>query len=215
MWIDKALTFFVPKDKKFFALFAKASANVVEISKALSEFMNTHSPEKRLDLMKKIHDLEHVGDTLTHEIFLELSTNFITPFDREDIHYLATSLDDVADYIYGAAKLIQLYRLEEITEPLRRLTEIIEKAANEVNVAIYDLRSMDNIVRIREACVRVNSLENHADDVFHSALGDLFDRETDAKKIIIFKDVLEMLETATDKCEDVANVIETILVKNS
>ncbi len=215
MWIDKALTFFVPKDKKFFALFAKASANVVEISKALTEFVNTHSPEKRQELMKKIYDLEHVGDEITHEILIELSTNFITPFDREDIHYLATSLDDVADFIYGAAKRIQLYRLEEMTEPIRKLAEIIEKSANEINVAIYDLRSMDNIVRIKEACVRVNSLENHADDVFHTAIGDLFEREADAKRIIMYQDILATLETATDKCEDVANVIETILVKNS
>jgi predicted phosphate transport protein (TIGR00153 family) len=215
MWIDKVLTFFVPKDKKFFALFAKGSANLVEISKALSEFVNSHSPEKRQELMKKIYDLEHVGDNVTHEILTELSTNFITPFDREDIHYLATSLDDVADFVYGAAKRIQLYRLEEMTEPIRKLAEIIEKSANEINVAIYDLRSMDNIVRIKEACVRVNSLENHADDVYHTAIGDLFEREADAKKIIMYQDILATLETATDKCEDVANVIETILVKNS
>ena len=215
MWVDKALSFFVPKDKKFFILFGNASANLVEISKALTEFVNTHSAEKRQELMKKIYDLEHVGDNLTHEILTELSTNFITPFDREDIHYLATSLDDVADFIYGAAKRIQLYRLEEMTEPIRKLAEIIEKSSNELNVAIYDLRNMDNIVRIKEACVRVNSLENHADDVFHTAIGDLFEREPDAKKIIMYQDILATLETATDKCEDVANVIETILVKNS
>ncbi len=215
MWLDKFLTFFVPKDKTFFVLFAKASANVVEISKLLTEFVHSHSPEKRQELMRKIHDLEHVGDNITHEILTELSTNFITPFDREDIHYLATSLDDIADFIYGTAKRIELYRVEVMPESFRKLADIIEKSASEVNVAVYDLRSMDNIIRIKEACVRINSLENHADDIFHTAIADLFQNENDAKKIIMHQDILVLLETATDKCEDVANVIETILVKNS
>jgi predicted phosphate transport protein (TIGR00153 family) len=215
MWLDKILTFLVPKDKTFFVLFAKASANVVEISKALTEYVNAHSAEKKQDLMRKIYELENVGDNITHEILTELSTNFITPFDREDIHYLATSLDDIADFIYGAAKRMELYRIEENPEAFRKLAELIEKSANEINIAVFDLRSMDNIVRIKEACVRINSLENHADDIFHTAIADLFQKENDAKKLIIYQDILATLETATDKCEDVANVIETILVKNS
>ncbi|MBX2903369.1 MAG: DUF47 domain-containing protein [Chitinophagales bacterium] len=215
MWIDKILTFLVPKDKTFFALFAKASANVVEISKALTEYINARSADKRQDMMRKIHELEHVGDNITHEILTELSTNFITPFDREDIHYLATSLDDIADFIYGAAKRMELYRMEDNPESFRKLAEIVEKSAAEINKAVFDLRSMDNIVRIKEACVRINSLENHADDIFHTAIADLFQKENDAKRLIMYQDILNMLETATDKCEDVANVIETILVKNS
>ena len=215
MWIDKILTFLVPKDKTFIALFAKASANVVEISKALTEYINARSADKRQDMMRKIHELEHVGDNITHEILTELSTNFITPFDREDIHYLATSLDDIADFIYGAAKRMELYRMEDNPESFRKLAEIVEKSAAEINKAVFDLRSMDNIVRIKEACVRINSLENHADDIFHTAIADLFQKENDAKRLIMYQDILNMLETATDKCEDVANVIETILVKNS
>jgi predicted phosphate transport protein (TIGR00153 family) len=215
MFLDKFLTFFVPKDKTFFLLFAKAAANVVEISKTLTEYVNVHSAERKQDLMRKIHELEHVGDDITHDIMTELSTNFITPFDREDIHYLATSLDDIADFVYGSAKRMELYRVHENPEAFRKLAELIEKSANEINIALFDLRNMDNIVRIKEACVRINSLENHADDIFHSAIADLFERENDPKKLIIYQDILSTLETATDKCEDVANVIETILVKNS
>lgn len=215
MKLDKILTFLVPKDKKFFELFAKASANVVEISKLLTEYVNVHTVEKKQDLMRKIHELENVGDNITHEIFTELSTNFITPFDREDIHYLATSLDDIADFIYGAAKRMELYRMLEVPEPLKKIATIIEKCAHEINIAVIDLRSMDNIVRIKEACVRVNSLENHADDIFHTAIADLFQREDNAKYIIMYQDVLATLETATDKCENVADVLETILIKNS
>ncbi len=215
MWLDKILTFLVPKDKKFFALFAKDAANLVEISKALVEFVNSHSIEKRQENLRRIHDLEHVGDNITHEIMTELSTNFITPFDREDIHYLATSIDDIADYIYSAAKKIELYKIEEISPAIKKLAELIEKSCNEINVAVFDLRSLDNVVRIKEACVRINSLENHADDIYHGAIAELFDKETNAVTVIKYQDILIALETATDKCEDVANVIETILVKNS
>ncbi|HRN95033.1 MAG: DUF47 domain-containing protein [Chitinophagales bacterium] len=215
MRLEKLLSFLVPKDKTFFLLFAKASANVVEISKQLTEYVNAHSVEKKQDLMRKINELEVLGDNITHEIFTELSTNFITPFDREDIHYLATSLDDIADYIYGAARRMELYRMVESPESFRKLAEIIEKSTNQVNIAITDLKSMDNIVRIKEACVRINSLENHADDIFHTAIADLFQHENDTKRLIMVQDVLALLETATDKCEDVADVIETILIKNS
>lgn len=215
MRLEKLLSFLVPKDKTFFLLFAKASANVVEISKQLTEYVNAHSVEKKQDLMRKINELEVLGDNITHEIFTELSTNFITPFDREDIHYLATSLDDIADYIYGAARRMELYRMVESPESFRKLAEIIEKSTNQVNIAVTDLKSMDNIVRIKEACVRINSLENHADDIFHTAIADLFQHENDTKRLIMVQDVLALLETATDKCEDVADVIETILIKNS
>lgn len=215
MRLEKLLSFLVPKDKTFFLLFAKASANVVGISKQLTEYVNAHSVEKKQDLMRKINELEVLGDNITHEIFTELSTNFITPFDREDIHYLATSLDDIADYIYGAARRMELYRMVESPESFRKLAEIIEKSTNQVNIAVTDLKSMDNIVRIKEACVRINSLENHADDIFHTAIADLFQHENDTKRLIMVQDVLALLETATDKCEDVADVIETILIKNS
>lgn len=215
MRLEKLLSFLVPKDKTFFLLFTKASANVVEISKLLTEYVNAHSVEKRQDLMRKINELEVFGDNITHEIFTELSTNFITPFDREDIHYLATSLDDIADYIYGAARRMELYRMVENPESFRKLAELIEKSAHQINIAVTDLKSMDNIVRIKEACVRINSLENHADDIFHTAIADLFQHENDTKRLIMVQDVLALLETATDKCEDVADVIETILIKNS
>lgn len=214
MALGKIFSFLVPKDKNFFKLFAQASDNLVEISKVFSEMAN--SPvEKRQELLKKIGDLEHVGDELTHQIFTELSTNFITPFDREDISYLASSLDDIVDYIDGSAKRIETYRIGEITPAMKKLCEIIEHSAKEIHIAVSNMKDMSNAVRIREAIVRINSLENHADDVFDTAIADLFDNEKDAIKIMKMKEILANMETATDKCEDVANVIETIMVKNS
>jgi len=171
--------------------------------------------EKQPELNKKISDLEHVGDELTHQIFTELSSNFITPFDREDISYLASSLDDIVDYIHGSAKRFETYKVGEGTAPMKKLAEIIEHSAKEIHVAVANMKDMNNTVRIREAIVRINSLENHADDVFDSAIVDLFDNEKDAIRIMKVKEILSNMETATDKCEDVANVIETIIVKNS
>lgn len=214
MALGKIFSFLVPKDKNFFKLFSESSNNLVEISKVFSEMVNAPI-EKRLELQKKISDLEHVGDEITHQIFTELSTNFITPFDREDISYLASSLDDIVDYIHGSAKRLDTYKIGETSMAMKKLCEIIEHSAKEIHVAVSNMKDMDNIVRVREAIVRINSLENHADDVFDTAIAELFDNEKDAIKILKIKEILSNMETATDKCEDVANVIETIIVKNS
>ena len=214
MPLSKIFAFLIPQDKNFFKLFAMSSNNLVDISKVFSEMVNAPI-ERRPELLKKISDLEHVGDNITHQIFTELSTNFITPFDREDISYLASSLDDIVDYIDGSAKRLETYKLGETSQAMRKLSEIIEQSAKEIHVAVANLKDMNNVVRLREAIVRINSLENHADDIFDNAIAELFENEKDAIKIMKIKEVLSNMETATDKCEDVANVIETIIVKNT
>ena len=214
MAFSKIFSFLIPQDKQFFKLFAMSSNNLVDISIVFSEMVNA-PVERRPELLKKISDLEHVGDTITHQIFTELSTNFITPFDREDISYLASSLDDIVDYIDGSAKRLYTYKLGETSLAMKKLSDIIENSAREIHVAVANLKDMNNVVRLREAIVRINSLENHADDIFDSAIADLFETEKDAIKIMKIKEVLSNMETATDKCEDVANVIETIIVKNT
>lgn len=214
MALGNMFSFLVPKDKNFFRLFAQSSNNLVEISKVFSEMVNAPI-ERRPELLKKISDLEHVGDEITHQIFTELSTNFITPFDREDISYLASSLDDIVDYIDGSAKRLETYKIGDTSSAMKKLCEIIEHSAKEIHVAVSNLKDMSNVVRVREAIVRINSLENHADDIFDNAIADLFENEKDAIKIMKVKEVLSNMETATDKCEDVANVIETIIVKNT
>ena len=214
MALSKIFSFLIPQDKNFFRLFALSSNNLVDISKVFSEMVNAPI-ERRPELLKKISDLEHVGDNITHEIFTELSTNFITPFDREDISYLASSLDDIVDYIHGSAKRLDTYKIGETSQAMKKLSEIIENSAKEIHIAVANLKDMNNVVRLREAIVRINSLENHADDIFDTAIADLFENEKDAIKIMKIKEVLSNMETATDKCEDVANVIETLIVKNS
>jgi predicted phosphate transport protein (TIGR00153 family) len=215
MKLDRIISFFVPKDKKFFTLFSQSSENLMATAKVFNQLLSSNAPDKRLQLIKEIADLEHKGDTITHNIFTELSTNFITPFDREDIHYLASSLDDIVDFIHGSAKRMELYKIDEYTSEMIQLADVIERSAIEVHAAVSGLKGMKHIIRVKEAIIRINSLENQADDIFDGAIASLFINETDAVKIIKVKEILANMETATDKCEDVANVIETILIKNS
>ncbi len=214
MKVDSFLQYLIPKDKKFYLLLEKASGNLVEISHALVEMVNSPA-EKRREMIKNISHLEHVGDDISHEIFHELNATFITPFDREDIHALTSAIDDVVDYIHGSAKRIELYKITNITNDLIQLSELIEKSAVELQSAILELRNMKNVSKIKEACIRINSIENHADDIFDNSIARLFDEEKNAVEIIKIKEVLSSLETATDKCEDAANILESIIVKSS
>jgi predicted phosphate transport protein (TIGR00153 family) len=210
MKLDGILQFLIPKDKKFFPLFEQATANLVKTSETLCVLSNTSGLEKRKEYIREIERLEHVGDNITHMIFNELGTNFITPFDREDIHELASVIDDVVDLIHGSAKRMDLYKIEEISSPMVKLADLILKGAIELNVAICNLRNMKNISAIKEACVKIHTLENHADEVFNNGIARLFEEEKDPIKIIKIKEILSALETATDKCEDAADVIHSI-----
>lgn len=215
MSLNSIFQYLVPKDRKFIPLLEKSSANLVVISKVLYEMMTTSDRNKRADLIRQIENLEHKGDEITHTIFNELATTFITPFDREDIQYLAGGLDDIIDYIHGSAKRIELYKVETVHPAMIKLAELIMQCASELDNAVGSLRSMRNIPRIRESLVKINSIENHADDLFDNAVARLFEDEKNAIEIIKLKEVLSALETATDKCEDVANAIETIIVKQA
>jgi predicted phosphate transport protein (TIGR00153 family) len=208
------LQFFIPQEKKFFPLFEKASGNLLETAVALTKMVNTADDDKRRELLREIERLEHIGDTVTHDIFTALSTTFITPFDREDIHELASAVDDVVDFIHGSAKRIELYKIKVPDATISKFAELIEKGGEELHKAITGLRDLKNVDAMRAACVRINSIENHADDIFDNAIANLFNEKKDAIEIIKTKEVLSVLETATDKCEDAANVLETIIVKN-
>ncbi|PJJ76696.1 hypothetical protein BXY57_2328 [Thermoflavifilum aggregans] len=213
MSVNSWIHFFLPKDRVFYQLFEQVSDNLQKMGETLKEAVITSSPERQRELVKMIEDQEHTNDDLTHRIFLELGQNFITPFDREDIHYLASALDDVADYIHGSAKRLIMYRIQPADEYICKLADIIYKAILELKKAILELRNMKNLRNITNACVIINSLENHADDVYDTAVTNLFMLEQDPIKIIKMREIYQTLETATDKCEDAANVIESIIVK--
>jgi predicted phosphate transport protein (TIGR00153 family) len=216
MSLNSIFQYFVPKDKKvFFPLFEQAASNVVAMATILVEAVNSTNTGTQEELFRQIDKLENKGDELTHQIYLELGKNFITPFDREDIHALATAIDDVADYIHGAANRMALYKIDDFNEHIRKLSDLILQAAGDLEKAVRELKDLRNVRAIADSCIRINSVENQADYVFDRAVADLFLYETDAIRLIKYKEILAALETATDMCEDAANVMESILVKNA
>lgn len=208
------LKFFLPKDRVFYTLFENAGANLETISKKLVLVVNESDYNKRASLIKEMEDLEHQNDLLTHEIFVELGKNFITPFDREDIHSLASALDDIADYIYAAAKKINFYKIDPTSDSgIQKTADQIEMAVLAVNQAVRELRNLKNTQKIVECVIKINSIENTADEIFDMSIERLFDSDVDAKELIKKREIYQTMETVTDKCEDAGNVIESIVVK--
>ncbi|MES2113116.1 MAG: DUF47 family protein [Bacteroidota bacterium] len=216
MSLNSIFQYFVPKDKKIFSpLFEQAASNVVTMATILVEAVNSNNPQTREELFKQIDKLENKGDEITHQVHLELGKNFITPFDREDIHSLSSAIDDVADYIQGAANRMSLYRIDDYNEHIRKLSELVLQASIDLEKAVRELKDLKNVRNIADSCIRINSVENQADYVFDRAVADLFLYEKDAIRLIKYKEILSALETATDMCEDAADVMESILVKNA
>jgi predicted phosphate transport protein (TIGR00153 family) len=213
MALHSLLKIFAPNNRMFYDLFEKVASNVSLMSDKLREMVSEPDADKRTHVYSQIEDLEHENDNLTHNIFTELGRNFITPFDREDIHYLATSLDDIADYIYASAKKINFYKVNPNDLGIQKLAEVIQMSSGEVRKAVAELRNMKNLKVITESLVKVNSLENQADDLFDMSIERLFDTEPDAKEVIKKREIFQVMEIATDKCEDAANVIESIIIK--
>ena len=210
MGIGNIFKMFQPKDKVFFVLFEKIAEELVAMSKEFHESL--------LDLdinddtmLQHMSDYEHRMDDLTHEIFVQLGENFITPFDREDISRLASGLDDIADFMYASAKYIYLYKAP-LDPAYTEFTLLIYKSCIEVQIALKNMIDFKDPKAVKEACIKINSFENIADDVLSQAIVKLFDSE-DAITIIKVKSVLEYLEIVTDKAEDVANTIEGIMIK--
>jgi predicted phosphate transport protein (TIGR00153 family) len=208
------LKFFLPKDKVFFSLFEQASGNLESLAGKLVELVNESDYNKRSTLVKNMKDLENENDKLTHTIFVELGKNFITPFDREDIHSLATALDDIADYIYATAKKINFYKIEPTNDQgIKKMADAIKESVLSVNSAVIELRNLKNIQKVVECVIKINGIENQVDDIFDLSIENLFENETDIKTLIKKREIYQVMEEVTDKCEDAGNVMESIVVK--
>jgi uncharacterized protein Yka (UPF0111/DUF47 family) len=203
----------MPKNKVFYELFEAVADKVLEMAIKLKEMVSEPDPNKRASIQAQIEDLEHKNDENTHRIFTELGRNFITPFDREDIHYLATALDDICDYIYASSKKINFYNVNPNDTGIQKMAELILHGSQEIRKAVMGLRDMKNLREMTEAMVRVNSIENQADDVFDMSIEMLFQQENDFKEVIKKREIYQVMEIATDKCEDAAHVIESIIIK--
>lgn len=200
----------LPREEKFFDLFEKMTQNIAVAVKQLRDLVENFEdvPTKA----QQIKDMEHQGDMITHEIMKKVNTTFVTPIDREDIYALAARLDDVLDTIEAAAARMALYQVEGPTLYTRRFVEIIERSAEEIIKGVSKLRKLEDI---GPYCVEINRLENEADMVLRDAYVELFKRDHDPVSIIKWKDIYEALEATTDRCEDVANILEAIVVKNA
>jgi len=202
---------FIPREQKFFDLFEKSAQNMVKAAQVLKEMVDTwENVGKSVD---EIIDLEHKGDTITHQIMAQLNRTFVTPFDREDIAMLAHTLDDVTDFIHTAATRMFIYKIDHSTPRAKELADIIVQAALEVERTIPLLRHRPELEKVLPRCVEINRLENAADEVFRSALAELFDDTTDMAQVIKWREIYEYMEEATDSCEDVSNVLEGVALK--
>jgi hypothetical protein len=200
----------IPRETKFFRMFADVSQNVIEGARLLQDILK--NPANLGDRLEKLQAIEHRGDDMTHAIITTLNQTFITPFDREDIHRLTSSLDDVLDYVNSAGMRLRLYRIDAPPPVAAELAGLIVEQSEELAQGVSLLEQNQ---RVLEHCVEVHRLENEADRVSRNAIAELFDSEKDPIRLIKMKELYEVLETATDKAEDAANVLEAVALKSA
>jgi predicted phosphate transport protein (TIGR00153 family) len=204
---------FLPRQHKFFDLFEENTRNMVKASQALKEMIDTW--EVIEGRVAEITELEHEGDSITHQIIAQLHRTFVTPFDREDIALLAHTMDDVTDFIHAAADAMFIYKIDQPSQRAKELANIIVEATGQIEKAVGGLRRHAELKRILEQCVEINRLENMADRVFRAAMAELFDDTVDITQVIKWREIYEHMESATDRCEDVANVLEGVALKHA
>ena len=202
----------IPQDKHFFNMLENVSQNVLDASNAFLEMLKNY--ENIEEKCQKIKDIEHKGDDFVHEIFEELNKTFITPIDHNDISKLASAFDDILDNIEGAAARFILFDVQIPEQNMIKLAEVVLNQTIELRHALSDLRTLKNSKQIEKMCIEINRLENIADDIYKPSIADLF-KTKDAIHILKLKDIYDRIEEASDKCEDAANVISDIVVKNN
>ena len=201
---------FLPREQSFFDMFVELAENIHAGAQALAEMLTNYS-----DVAAKaghIKDLEHKGDEITHALLTRLNQTFITPFDREDIHELSSKIDDVLDLVDAAASRMVIYRVDLVRPGVADLARILALATGQVAAAVHVLAKHDHIL---DYCIEINRLENESDRLCRTLIAQLFDEEKDPVQIIKWKEIIEVIETAVDKCEDVANVIESVTLKSA
>jgi predicted phosphate transport protein (TIGR00153 family) len=201
----------IPREKKFFILFEQSAQNVVKIAQQLKDMVNTWENIK--ERVGTIASLEHEGDAITHQIIAELHRTFVTPFDREDIALLAESLDDITDFIHSAADAMLIYKVERPTNKSKELTDILVQTVLEVQKGVSEIHGRIDRDKLLKLCVEINRLENVGDNVYRAALAELFVNSVDFAYLIKWREIYEDIETAIDRCEDVANTLEGVALK--
>lgn len=204
----------LPKDNIFFNLLEINSENLLEAAQKLITLLGLENPGEQKHLINEIKDIEAKGDEVALRIFQNLNKFYLTPYDRQDIHGLATTLDDVTDHINTAAQRIGLYKPQRVAPEFLKLAKLINEAGKQINLAIKELRQLKSTKKLNEICYKIYSIENQADDIYHFAKSELFDKQRDAIELIKMKEILEALEQTMDHAEDFSNVLKTIIMKN-
>lgn len=206
---------FSPRDTKFQPLFEQCGGNLVNISETLLMTLNTSDPEERRVHIKEIERMGNAGEQIRTKVFLNLSKSLITPFNREDIHSLISSLYAIADYIHTTAVNIELYNLMQLNTQMIKMAQLLAEMCKDLEIALKELKSLSNTGKITDVCLRIYKGESKADSICNHALAGLFESEGNAIELIKQKEIFQTLEMATDKCDDVANVLEAIIIKNA
>jgi len=202
----------LPKEEKFFKYFEEQANIICEAASVLQELMEKFGDGQTRERVQRLNDLEHRGDDITHELTLRLYKSFVTPIDREDMHSLSHYLDDVLDYIQGSGIRLQLYKVKKITSEAKQLGSVILQATRCLREAINSLRSFSDLTEIAR---KIKELEREGDEINRKAVAELFDNVADAAYIIKWKEIYQSLETATDKCEDVMDILQGVILKHA
>jgi predicted phosphate transport protein (TIGR00153 family) len=214
MGLSSIVRFLLPRDDKFLNYFEQAADNLKKAGDLYVKLGRVKSHAELIALRDEIKRLEHIGDEITHKIFEELNLSFITPFDREDIYTLTKSMDDVLDLIDHVADLLLLYQIDKLEEDVALLLSVVSRAIDEIHKSVRMLRHM-NYDSVRDHIVRVHEMENEGDRLYRLFMGKLFAEQKDAIQLVKYNSLLNEMEHAIDKCEDLMNSIEAIMLKNA
>jgi len=204
---------FMPQEHKFFDLFEESAKNISKAARSLKDMLDTW---QFIDShVAEITEMEHAGDTITHQVISMLHRTFVTPFDREDIALLAHTMDDIIDFIHASADAMFIYKIASPTQRAKELADVIVQGAAEMEKAVAGLRKKSEFKNMLDHCVEMNRLENAADRIYRAAIGELFENTSDIATVIKWREIYEHMESATDRCEDVANVLEGVALKHA
>ena len=214
MKIDRFLQLFVVKEKKFYPLYIEQAVNIEAAAKLLVELLQERKPENQKTLYKKVKDYEHSGDLITARLYEELNKTFVTPFDREDINRLGSSMDTLLDFIHDAAKRVLMYRPKNVNQLMVAMAQCIVEDARILGQIMGELDQLQKRPQeINEKCVRIKQIEHDVDNLYEEFMSDVFANEKDAIELVKLKNIGQVLEDATDRAKDVSDIVRGIIIK--
>jgi uncharacterized protein Yka (UPF0111/DUF47 family) len=215
MWLDRAVKWLLPREEHFFDLLERGSQSALKSSLILVECCETSTAAERASVIARMTDEEHRGDRVIQEVYDALNRTFVTPMDRSDIYALATALENITDCVHSTVMQIAVHAIEEFPDGSKEMAEKIQLACEEIDAAVKLLRAMKQLDVMRTHCKKVTQLEHDGDQVYRSTVGEMFQNEKDAIRLLKNREFLVGLERTLDSCDDVANALETLVIKNA